>query len=118
VRANICPCCGADITVDTPLIIGDFAMFGEGYPLTYQGRPIRLSTRENSLCWALMKAHPYHLSKDALLNHIGSEEAESNIIEVFKSRIKTKLAGLEIPYPIGIVWGKGLRWLAKVELDP
>lgn len=115
-RANICPCCGTDITIDAPIVLDDFSMYGEGYPLTHKGKPIRLTPRENAVCWALMKAFPHHISKDALLNHIGSEDAETNVVEVYLTRIRRRLTELRIPDPIARVRGKGLRWRSTAEM--
>lgn len=115
-RANVCPCCGTDITVDAPIVIDDFSMFGDGYPLVYKGKPLRLTPRESALCWALMKSYPYHLSKDALLNHIGSEDAETNVIEVFLSRLRRKLSMAEIPNPVQSIRCKGLKWMSAAEI--
>jgi hypothetical protein len=30
--ASVCPCCGTDITLDSPILINDFSMNGAGFP--------------------------------------------------------------------------------------
>lgn len=113
---SICPCCGTDIRLDDPITIDDFAMFGDGYPLTYLRKPLKLAPRESSVCWALMKAYPLVLSTDVLLNRIGSEDAEGNVVQVYVHRIRAKLKMLGIEDPIETVYGRGFRWRSAGEI--
>ena len=104
-----CPHCGSDIRLDEPILLNDFAMFGDGYPLVYQGRAIGLSPKQSAICWTLLKAYPHIVRRDTLLIRIGSD-AETNVIDVQLSRIRSKLAGLGAPNPIETVHAIGYRW--------
>lgn len=104
-----CPHCGADIRLDAPISLNDFSMYGDGYPLCYQGTPLPLTPSQNSICWTLLKAYPLIVRTDAIILRVGSE-SESNAIEVQLSRIRSKLRRLGIPNPIETVWGRGYRW--------
>lgn len=114
--ASVCLCCGADIRLDEPIMIDDFSMFGDGYPLAYKGKPLRISPHESSVCWTLMKVYPMHIGRDALLNRIGSEEAEANVLQVYICRIRAKLRAQGIPDPIETIRYKGFRWRSAGEM--
>jgi hypothetical protein len=53
-----CPHCGSDIRLDQPILLNDFSMFGDGYPLVYRGKPVHLTPGQSALCWTLLKAYP------------------------------------------------------------
>jgi hypothetical protein len=36
-QRHFCPNCGWSVDRDTPVIINDFSMFADGYPLLYKG---------------------------------------------------------------------------------
>jgi precorrin-6x reductase len=55
-------------------------MFGDGYPLHYNGKVIRLTPQQSALTWTLLKAYPLAVRADALLIRIGSD-SESNVIK-------------------------------------
>lgn len=104
-----CPHCGSDLKVDTPILLNGFAMFGDGYPLHYNGKVIRLTPQQSALTWTLLKAYPLAVRADALLMRIGSD-SESNVIDVVISRVRSKLRAEGIPNPIESVRGVGFRW--------
>lgn len=108
-----CPCCGTDIRQDEPILLNDFSMYGDGYPLCYKGRPITMPRMESAICWTLLKAYPVIVRVDAILNRIGSDGGK-NTLEVLVLRIRRKLAEHNIPNPIEVVSGRGFRW----TLDP
>lgn len=104
-----CPHCGSDIKMDEPIILNDFSMYGDGYPLCYQGEAIKMTPGQRAVCWSLLKAFPRTVTRDALLLRSGSD-SESNCIEVMVSRIRAALKARGIANPIESVWGQGYRW--------
>lgn len=95
----MCPHCGCDLAADQPIILNDFSMLSSMSPLHYRGNPIKLTYSERTVVWAMLKAFPKPVTHDALLNRLDSE-AEGNVIDVYASRIRTKLraAGAPIPF--------------------
>lgn len=93
-----CPHCGCDLMKDQPIILNDFAMMGPMSPLTYKGDTIKLATAERNLVWTLMKACPRPVRFDVILARIDSE-SEGNVIDVYMSRIRTKLRAIGAPIP-------------------
>lgn len=110
--APICPCCGTDIALDSPIIINDFAMNGAGYPLFYKGTKLPLSPGEELICWSLMKNYPAHVTTAALGERIGSDcEDVDNAIKVLVCRIRRKMRQLDAPQSIETVTGhRAYRW--------
>lgn len=106
VLRTICPCCGTDIALDSPIMINDFSMNGAGHPLLYQGRPVPLSHDQALVCWALMKAYPSDMSTMALGERLGSEADDcDNLIKVHISRIRHILRERAMPQPIYTLHG-------------
>lgn len=113
VPANIpafCPHCGADIRVDEPILLNGFSMYGDGYPLMYNGKGVLLTRYESSFCWTLLKAYPRMVKHDTLLLRLGSD-SETNVLDVVVSRIRAKLRHHGVPNPIETMYGQGgFRW--------
>jgi OmpR family two-component system response regulator YxdJ len=112
-----CPCCGADIRLDTPIMLNDFSMYGDGYPLMHKGKRVPLTPMQNAICWTLLKAYPAVVSADVLMIRVGSD-AESNALDVQLSRMRAKMRELGIPNPIETIWGKGFRWSIEPDGAP
>jgi DNA-binding response OmpR family regulator len=94
----MCPHCGYDLLADQPVIINNFAMLSARSPLSYMGKPIKLTHAERSLCWTLMKAFPRPVRRDVILDRMDSE-ALGNVIDVHLSRIRKKLRTIGAPVP-------------------
>jgi DNA-binding response OmpR family regulator len=110
--AAFCPHCGSDIRLDAPIVLNEFSMFGDGYPLCYKGKPIHLTPAQSAICWTLLKAFPHVVKRDTLLIRIGSD-ANSNVVDVQLTRIRSKLASLDVPCPLETVHSRGYRWSTK-----
>lgn len=106
---RFCHNCGADIYLDEPIRIDDFSMVGDGHPLCYKGKPIKLTHGERMIIWSLLKAYPRHVSKSTLLDRCGSDGL-NNLIQVLVCRIRRNLKVMGIPDPIETVHGFGYRW--------
>lgn len=109
-----CPHCGSDLKADAPIMLNEFSMFGDGYPLCYNGKPVKLTPTENALIWTLLKAYPNTVRADAMLNRIGSE-GNYNTVTVLISRIRRKLKAAAVPNHIETMWGTGVRWSVAVQ---
>lgn len=109
---RFCPSCGFDIALDAPIMIDKWSMFGIGYPLCYEGKPIRMTGGEAAVCWALMKAYPRPVRIDVLLNRMGSE-SPGNVVQVMVCRIRKYMRELDLPCPIKNMRGSYV-WLAEV----
>jgi DNA-binding response OmpR family regulator len=105
---KVCHRCGADLALDAPIFMNDFAMNGAGFPLIYDGKQVPLTNDEAQLCWALMKAYPHFLTVEILVERLGSEaENPNNLIRAHISRIRRKLAGMGAPHRVIAtpIWG-------------
>jgi DNA-binding response OmpR family regulator len=109
---KFCPGCGLDLVQDQPVIIDKWSMFGHGYPLCYEGRPLRLTHHETDLCWTLMKAFPRHVRHDILLDRMDSD-GTPNTLNVFVHRVRAKLRDVGIESPIRSVRGIGYVWVKE-----
>ena len=99
--ASLCPCCGTDITLDTPVLINDYFMTGAGFPLMYKGTKVPLTHSEALVCWSLMKNYPGYVTIDALAERCGtSAEDTTNLVRALISKIRRKLRELQAPEPI------------------
>lgn len=96
---KMCPGCGRDLIPDQPVILNRFSMLSSCSPLYFDGKPIHLTASERTVAWAMMKAFPQPVTHEAILNRLDSE-AEGNVIDVYCSRIRSKLraAGAPIPF--------------------
>lgn len=94
----MCPGCGRDLVPDQPIIINEFSMLSAMSPLFYRGKPIQLTFSERTVVWSMMKAFPQPVSHEVMLNRLDSE-AEGNVIDVYASRIRTKLRAVGAPIP-------------------
>jgi DNA-binding response OmpR family regulator len=111
-----CPHCGSDIRSDEPILLNDFSMYGDGYPLVYRGKPVHLTPGQSALCWSLLKAYPSIVRANTLILRMGSD-CESNVIDVVISRIRAKLRMISAPNPIETIRGRGYRWsLVPIEV--
>jgi DNA-binding response OmpR family regulator len=114
---HICPHCGFDLVKNGPVIIDNWSMLGPGYPLCYEGRPISLTRSESELVYTLLKAFPRHVDRWVLLDRLGSESEQVNLLAVYVTRIKARLKGVGLKSPIATVWGHGYRWMREGEDD-
>lgn len=102
---RICPHCGYDLIVDAPIILNDFAMMGPMSPLSFLGRPVRLTPAERVVVWTIFKSFPRAVRMSVILDRLGSE-AEGNVIDVYLCRIRKKLRTIGAPIPFEAVGGK------------
>jgi DNA-binding winged helix-turn-helix (wHTH) protein len=107
--ARFCPKCGADILLDEPIRIDDFAMIGEQFPLCYRAQPIHLTRSERIVVWSILKAFPKAVSKPTLLDRLDSDGV-NNTIQVLICRIRKKIMDIGGPDTIETVRGEGYRW--------
>jgi hypothetical protein len=94
---KFCPGCGLDLVQDQPVIIDKWSMFGHGYPLCYEGRPLRF---------------PRHVRHDILLDRMDSD-GTPNTLNVFVHRVRAKLRDVGIESPIRSVRGIGYVWVKE-----
>lgn len=109
-----CHNCGADIERDEPITFDEFSMNGDGWPLCYHGKPVKLTRGECGICWSLMKAYPDMVTTPTLLDRIDSEGG-GNIVTVMVCRVRHKLHDIGARDPIETVWGRGYRWKARAD---
>lgn len=108
---RLCPHCGFDLKVDSPVMLDDFSMDGAGYPLLYKGRPVKLTHGEALICWALMKAYPDFVTLGALLGRISVDGDNEDTIRTLICRLRQKLRDISAGPLIETVWGRhAYRW--------
>lgn len=109
---TICPCCGTDIVVDQPIVMNDFSMHGAGFPLFYRGKRVPLTHDQALVCWALMKAHPMHLTRSAIGERLGYDgDGADRLIMTQVCKIRAAFDRLGMPQPIETMHGHySYRW--------
>jgi DNA-binding response OmpR family regulator len=103
VKPALCPHCGYDIEMDMPVLINDFSMTGAGYPLFYRGLKVELTHGEALVCWSLMKNFPHYVTKPVLMERIGSDSDDDNMITILVSRIRRKFREMGAPNAIATI---------------
>jgi DNA-binding response OmpR family regulator len=111
---HFCPNCGWDVARDQPILINNFSMFGDGHPLHYMGKQIKLTPGESAICWSLMKCYPNFVSPDTLLIRSNSDADTRNTISVLIHRIRRKIIGVAGVDPIENIRGRGYQWNVHV----
>lgn len=108
---HLCPSCGLDLSKNEPVSSATYKMHGPNGPLVIDGKDIPLAPLENEVAWALLRAKPAPLGKDAILLRIGSE-GDGNLVAVILCRLRKKIreAGVEREV-IQTVYGGGYRWI-------
>jgi DNA-binding response OmpR family regulator len=107
VMARMCPNCGLDLEPDRPLVSGDWRV--SPLEVSYCGEPIRLTSQQRAMLYALAKAGGQPISRDALLNRVSDSES-ANLISVLVCRLRQTLPVV----PFEIVWGVGIRWTGEL----
>jgi DNA-binding response OmpR family regulator len=102
---RLCPHCGYDLVRDAPILLNDFSMLSSMSPLCYLGQPIKLTPAERNVAWTIFKSYPRAVTIDVILDRLESE-AEGNVIDVYLSRIRTKLREIGAPIPFEAAGGK------------
>jgi DNA-binding response OmpR family regulator len=111
-QRHFCPNCGWSVDRDTPVIINDFSMFADGYPLLYKGEKVPLTAGEARVCWSLLRAFPDHVSVDTLAIRCSSN-GFNDTIKVLICRIRRKLRDIGCENQIETIWGMGYRWSTR-----
>jgi DNA-binding response OmpR family regulator len=106
---HFCPNCGTNVMRDAPILLNDFSMMGESFPLMFRNIPIKLTFGESSICWSLMKAYPDPVKCSVLLDRVDSD-GTPNVCQVLICRIRAKIAKNGAPNPIETVHRRGYRW--------
>lgn len=104
-EARVCPCCGYDLVKDAPILLNDFSMMGPASQLVYKGQPLHLTPAERTVAWTIFKAYPRAVTFEVILNRLDSE-AEGNVVDVYLSRIRSKLREIGAPIPFEPAGGK------------
>lgn len=96
----LCPHCGYDLQLDTPILIDDFSMMNSMSHLWWRDQVIALTSSERIVCYTLMKAYPGPVRTSVLLERLDSDAEHNNIINVYISRIRRKIRDVGAPNPI------------------
>jgi len=105
--SHMCPHCGYNLVAEAPMRAGDFEYSNDG--LTFRDQPVKLRLQERVLVGTLMHAQGRVVSRDVLLDRLGTD-AMPGIISVLISKTRRALRAIEAPDPIRTVHGQGLRW--------
>lgn len=116
----MCPHCGYDLRLDTPILIDDFIMMSSMAPLNWRGQNINLTGSERIICYTLMKTYPLPVRLPVILDRLDSE-ATGNVVDVYICRIRRKLRDVGAPNPIKAVRNRGhgrvFTWVTGVDHD-
>lgn len=102
----LCPHCGYDLRLDTPVLIDDFSMMSSVAVLRWEGEAVKLTGSERILVYTLMKAYPAPVRLSVILDRMDSD-ATGNVIDVYLCRIRKKLRAIGAPNPIASVRNRG-----------
>lgn len=104
--AHFCPNCGFNQTPDPAVEFGGWRIDHRNRHADFNGRRVHFTPAEFVILHTLMAASGVLVSRDALMERIGSE-ADSNSLQVIIGRVRRKIAGT--PVEILTVRGSGLR---------
>lgn len=113
----ICPHCGFDLVKDEVLERDHFTYDPRGV-VSYCGIILRLRPAHREIVGSLMKAAGRIVSKDTLLERLGSEGDDPTLMNVQVSLLRRDLRKLGIPCPIKTVWGAGFCWDGSQDYQP
>jgi DNA-binding response OmpR family regulator len=101
----------------TVIEAGDLTLDVRTRHVDFQGRGVRLTTREFELLAYLMRHPNQVLSRSQLLNAVWGYDYEpgTNVVEVYVNYLRKKLRGDDGPAPIETVRGAGYRLMAPDE---
>lgn len=106
----ICPCCGYDLVLDEPIVLGDLSIDPRGI-VAWHGERILLTVSERIVITAIVKAAPRPISYAVIRERLGCD-GDSDVERVHLCRAKKKLAASGHKAPIEAVYGEGVRWAA------
>lgn len=91
---------------------GPIALDASSHTVTVDDRPVNLTAYEYKVLHYLILQAGQVVSKTALAEHVYEEgdDRDSNVIEVFISRLRTKLDPENALRPIETLRGRGYRW--------
>lgn len=80
-------------TVGTVLTSGEISLDTTRFAVTYQGKPVELSSREFALLEYMLRHKGTILTKDQIIEHVWNYEADilPNTVEVYIRKLRTKL---------------------------
>ncbi len=113
----ICPHCGFDLVKDEVLERDHFTYDPRGI-ISYCGIILKVRPAHRIIVGSLMKADGRIVSKDALLERIGSDAEDATLINVHVSLLRRDLRKQGIPCPIKTVWGAGFCWDGSHDYQP
>lgn len=115
---RFCHNCGVDLERDiAPIAIGEYVMQGEGYPLFWNDKMVRLTRTESAIVWSLMKAFPRAVRTEVLNNRAGCD-ADINTPAVLICRLRKKFRAAGIPDPIQTLREFGYYWVGGAADRP
>jgi DNA-binding response OmpR family regulator len=115
-HGHLCPHCGYDLVTNGPILIDRWSMMGPSSPLFFEKTQISLSPFESELCYSLMKAYPRTVSRDNIIERLGSSAETDNIVSVWVTRIKGRVERAGAPIPLRCERGRGYRWMSDHEM--
>jgi len=81
-------------TVGTVLTSGEISLDTTRFAVTYQGKPVELSSREFALLEYMLRHKGTILTKDQIIEHVWNYEADilPNTVEVYIRKLRSKLS--------------------------
>lgn len=106
----LCPHCGYDLETDRVLEM-DGLMFDPRGPVIWRGELVHLTPSERIMLHTLLKAAPRTVTKDVILERVGSD-GPPNSVNVWAHGVRSKLDAIAPGHRIKTDWARGYRWAA------
>lgn len=109
-KQNACPHCGS--VFFTPSNNGDVTI--DGLTVLWQDQRTQLTMREMKVFRVLFDKYPQRVTREHIFKTVwDTTTVEPKALDVYMSKIRTKLRRATIPFGIESVWGVGYRLVAK-----
>ena len=107
---HYCPSCGYNFERDPIIESGLWRLDPGSREAFHNGDPFPVSGSVFEMLYATAAAKGQVVSRDALLGRMGSD-AEGNVLDVWKARLKEACSARMIALPVETVRGRGFRWV-------